>query len=89
MSSRTLYAKANKIRKDAHVLTAHKLKPNASKKEKENYLKIRAYHSAYKSVQFIAKELNMAEDDVRAYLHFCGSTPIEERKKKRGRPRKN
>lgn len=31
----------------------------------------------------------MAEDDVRAYLHFCGSTPIEERKKKRGRPRKN
>lgn len=34
MSSRTLYAKANKIRKDAHVLTAHKLSLMLRRKKK-------------------------------------------------------
>ncbi len=88
MGSKSLFTKANKIKKRASALTAHKLKPNASKKEKQNYLNMRVLHSSNKSVQYIAKELNLSEEEVRAYLHFCGYTPIEE-KKKRGRPRKN
>ncbi|MGN0689929.1 MAG: hypothetical protein ACI4KH_05885 [Oscillospiraceae bacterium] len=77
---------------------AHMLNVNAPQELKEKYLRIRVLHSANKTIEQIAKAVELDEDEVREYLDFCGYTvppkkkmecPFALPKKKRGRPRKS
>ena len=77
---------------------AHMLNVNAPKELKEKYLRIRVLHSANKTIEKIAKAVELDEDEVREYLEFCGYTvppknkrtcPFALPKKKRGRSRKS